>query len=342
MATSNISFRSKPINLDIQQSNIDRENGVIRNIVLAQVGEAKGHGVHLNQTFLEKLVAQGNDRKEVSTRLGHPTACDTAMGKQVGFYHNFKVEGDKAIADLKVLKAAKNSPSGGNVYDWIFDMAEERPEHIMNSIVFSSDGGFQLDEDGKEVEIEQNWWGYDAQFEDEPIFIRLKEFVKSDLVEDGAATDSLFSRQVNNHLFAETADSFLDENPLLLKFLQNNPAKVFEYAKRKGVEFEEKGLLDKIKSLFKSEEDNDEFDRIVLDNQKLSDDLAASIDTNAKVQSAQLEMQRLIDEKDAALEASELRIKELEQLIEGIDLNHFPKTPAAKMTKKPLWHKDNF
>jgi len=319
---------------------IDRENGVLHDVVMCQVGEAKGHDVNLEQSFIDDLVAYANENHQkngLKARLGHPSMSNQTMGTQLGSFNNFRVSGNQAVADLTLLDAASKSPNG-DLKEWVLSMAEEDPNFIMSSIVFKASEYYRYDADGKLFNDSQEEY-YNLTSEK---YVKLDSLMNCDLVEQGAATESLFSAQFNKDKFAVQVNEFLNENPKIDTFIKENPAKIVTLFKQRGIEFEEKGLLDKIKSLFKSEEDNDEFDRIVLDNQKLSDDLAASIDTNAKVQSAQLEMQRLIDEKDAALEASETRIKELEKLIEGIDLNHFPKTPAEKTKQKPLWHKDNF
>lgn len=347
MPKEKIYFKSSPKNTKALK--IDRENGYLRDVVLCEVGEASGHGVHLDQNFINDVAEQGNEKGKISARLGHPNMCNSAMGKQIGYYENFSVRGEQAIADFKVLKAAKNSPDGGNVYDWIFDMAEERPEHIMNSIVFIDGGAFQIDDEGNEVDLEEDdWWGYETKFKDREVFIRLGSLEKSDLVEDGAATESLFSKGLNNHLFASTADQFLEENPALLKYLQKNPASIFEYAKKKGISFEQSGFFKKIASFF-APADATDFDRITLDNQQLTEkigqleaDLLSKSTDLATADAAKIDLQTQFDELQKQLTAKNKKVNELQKLIDSVDIKNFKKESFEGDINKPSYHKDNF
>lgn len=341
-------FKSSPKNTTALK--IDRENGYLRDVVLCEVGEASGHGVHLDQNFINDVAKQGNEKGKVSARLGHPNMCNSAMGKQIGYYEKFSVRGEQAIADFKVLKAAKNSPDGGNVYDWIFDMAEERPEHIMNSIVFRDGGAFQIDDEGNEVDLEEDeeWWGYKTKFDDREVFIRLGSLEKSDLVEDGAATESLFSKGLNNHLFAATADQFLEENPELLKYLQKNPASIFEYAKKKGISFEQSGFFKKIASFFAPTNPTD-FDRLNLDNQQLTEkigqleaDLLSKSNDLQLADTAKNDLQTQFDAIKNQLAKKNKTVNELQKLIDSVDIKNFKKQSFDGDKNKPSYHKDNF
>ncbi len=52
-------FRSLPVYKQ-SPSLIDRESGIIKDIVLCQVGEAKGHDLFIDQDFINNVITFGN------------------------------------------------------------------------------------------------------------------------------------------------------------------------------------------------------------------------------------------------------------------------------------------
>ena len=142
-------LRTTPRFLELSASNIDAENGIIRDVVMAEEGEAKGHGINIDAQFIADLVAydQANYAKSgVRVRFDHPSGG--AMGSQLARMKNVRKrksdEGKmQAIADLHLLQAAKQSPTHGDMYSWVLAMAKEDPEFIMSSIVFSPGEYFQ-------------------------------------------------------------------------------------------------------------------------------------------------------------------------------------------------------
>ena len=250
-------FKSKPLGLSFAKgdakSNIDFEKGIIKNVVMCQVGEAKGHGLHLEQDFIDGLVAY--DKKNfakigVKCRFGHPAMSDTTMGTQMGMFHNFKVVGDKAVGDLQLLEAAELSPTRPKMRSWMLKMAEEQPDFVMMSIVFNSNTHYQRDENGKKRKI----WYYKEVKDDEGnqthvwvssnpelgnVYVDFDDTAihyYTDAVEAGAATENLFSNQFNNQKYAVAAADWLsNENPQILKFLQENPNKLLEFATKCGI-----------------------------------------------------------------------------------------------------------
>jgi hypothetical protein len=131
-------------------------------------------------------------------------------------------------------------------------MAEERPDFIMSSIVFAP-SGYYVKKDGKKMEA-RFFYGWDDDmfgwhYKDGEQWIKAEEadslFVEfdenkdakhhyTDIVEEGAATDQLFSTRINSHLFAAQADAFLNEHPHLITFLQENPDAVSAWMLRAG------------------------------------------------------------------------------------------------------------
>ena len=232
-------FKSKPLKQSqFEAEQIDTENGILKGVVLCQVGEAKGHGVHLGQDFIEDLVAYANENHKAGTkaRFGHPAMSDTTMGKQLGTFQNHRLEGDKAIADLHLLDSSNISRTPPGMKEWVLSMAAEKPDHIMNAIVFKPEGYYQINEDGEKEEVRMNPWGDPYGHDEErEVYTVFGQLYFSDLVEDGAATENLFGAQMNPDKFAVKAVEFVRDEPELLEFLQKNPSKLVEFAEQLGV-----------------------------------------------------------------------------------------------------------
>lgn len=209
---------------------------------MVEEGPAKGHGVMLDHEFVENVVAydQANFSSiGLKARFGHPSASSETMGTQLGVFSNFRKRRRngkmQAIADLKLLKAANESPTHPGMSNWVLDMAEERPDFIMSSIVFRGSGYYQKKENGHKRKVE-NEMDYD---ETQDLYVEFDaengaEHFYTDLVEQGAATDNLFSTKVNTHLFAAQVDDFLSNHPHLIDYLKDNPDDVAAWLDRAG------------------------------------------------------------------------------------------------------------
>ncbi|GIM60549.1 hypothetical protein CAPN008_05990 [Capnocytophaga canis] len=188
---------------------VDAENGIIHGVVLAQAGVNK-NGSYFSDTFLLAMEKQGNAKGEIKSRFGHPNMCTTALGTYIGDYKNFRVGNGKLYGDLHLSEISKkvNVPNGGvSMYDYVVEMAQTHPEKFGNSIVVYAD------EQEEEITNEKG--------EKKTVYsLILDKWVFSDLVDDPAATDSLFH---------DTADlgtkitEFLDDNPKIFEVLEQNP-----------------------------------------------------------------------------------------------------------------------
>jgi hypothetical protein len=211
--------------------------------------------------------------------------CGTSLGTYIGRYKNFRLSenGEYAVADLHVDEVCKKSPSG-NLYDYVFEMAETNPDMFGNSIVFK--GGLLKDEDGEIVEHE-NGMPYDV----------CESLLASDLVDEPAATDSLFQKDT----FANTVTNFLNTNPKILQLCVDNPSVVEtfikKYAASAGVDTSVAGRLkrafEKI-NLLKSE-------KVEKEDTSEKDDKITELNTSLKgakdkVSSLEAENKELADE----------------------------------------------
>jgi hypothetical protein len=204
-------FSSQPV-FDQPSAFVDRDNGIIRGVTVAKVGLAKGHNVRIDRKFLQQIVDQANSRPQgVKARFGHPNACSTALGSYLGRFKNYSYHSDLVKADLHLDDTARKAPSG-NLYDYVLDMAESNPDMFGASIAFQSD-------QFEELEFEEN-----GEKKKEKFF-RLKELRATDIVDDPAATDGLFSA---DSLPAQ-ATQFLDENPELSEFIFTKPERIIEF-----------------------------------------------------------------------------------------------------------------
>lgn len=241
-----------PVQLTFTSEQIDAENGILKDVVMCQVGPAKGHGVHLEQEFINDLIDYDNENftsTGLKARFGHPAMSDTTMGTQMGAFKNFRVEGEQALGDLHLLDAANLSPKYPSMKDWMLAMAEEKPDFVMSSIVFRPGSHYQRNKKGDKrycwcyVEVE----GEDGEKEERyqspkkelgKIFVEFGEngqHFYTDLVEAGAATDALFSNQFNTDKFAVQIVDFVKDHPELHQFVKDNPSKLIEFSEQLGI-----------------------------------------------------------------------------------------------------------
>ena len=201
-------FRANPQYNQAITQNIDTDKGVIYGVVLAQKGLNK-NGTYFSERFLNELKAKGDERGYIKARFGHPTMCNNSLGSYIGRYKNFKVEDEKLFGDLYLDDIAKDTNVEGRgitMYDYIMRMAQSNSEMFGNSIVILANYVIEeYEEDGEKKEADGH---------------ELIEWISSDLVDDPAATDSLFHSA--DDLGVKFTD-FLDENPEVFDILEKDP-----------------------------------------------------------------------------------------------------------------------
>ena len=188
---------------------VDNDRGILRGISVVTEGEAKGHGVWLDRDFVLETVRQGNDSKSgIKARFGHPTMSSTALGSFVGRFKGFRAEERSgslsAVADLYLSNSAKDTP-GGNLYDYVINLANEDPKAFGTSIVFEPADDFKKEDSPEKV------------------FATMSALRAADLVDDPAANpDGLFSSWANA-TWAGQVSEFLDTHPHVFELLDKNP-----------------------------------------------------------------------------------------------------------------------
>jgi hypothetical protein len=296
-------FRSKPT-YSQPTAKVDRETGVINGVQIVREGEARGHGVMLDGDFINDVSRFGNEKRDgIKSRFNHPAMSSGALGTYLGKFRNFRVDGTATYADLHLDESAKSTPSG-NLYEYVLNLAESAPDAFGNSISFQDDGNMYVKnrETGEKHALEYDWswdddedWSsqepktdmarkvrvgedlvdYDKTIYTEEKYVIISFLHASDLVDDPAATDGLFSAQVNSHAFAVQASDFLDANPEIWDFVERHPDKLapfFEkyraYSERKAL----KSTAPKMKKtilqrLFAAFRNNSRFDIAITDTE---------------------------------------------------------------------------
>ena len=249
-----VQFNSLP-NFNSSATNVDRENNVLKNICIANFGKNKNES-YFDEKFISDLVAKGNAQTQgVKSRFGHPSMCATSLGTYIGRYKNFNIQGNNCFADLHLDPITKKTQVEGKgimMYDYIMDMAERNPDMFGNSIhITYVKKDKPILKDGFEV-------------------LELNDITSSDLVDDPAATDALFSSNPND--LGVIVTQFLDQNPALFESVNKNPAiiedffeRYFNYFNRKPKINFNMSFLDKLKKKFSTEEETFDIDVTLAD-----------------------------------------------------------------------------
>lgn len=210
----NTYFKSLP-NFASTNINVDRENGVLKNTCVANFGDNK-NGSYFDETFINDLVSQGNAAEGgIKSRFGHPNECGTSFGTYIGRYRNFNIQNGNLFADLYLDNITKKTSVEGKgimMFEYIMDMAETNPDMFGNSIHIFSDV-------------------YEKPIDGELKYLHnLKKFKAVDLVDDPAATDSLFSANPND--LGVIFTDFLDNNPKIFEVVSKKPEIISDFFER--------------------------------------------------------------------------------------------------------------
>ena len=218
----------------------DTENLIVKGVVMAQVGEAEGHGIHADQEFIEMAAA---DCQKRFASKGLLSDCDHnrsgGMGKQLGVFKDIRVEGTKLLGDLHLYKSANLSPTHPGMADWFMSLAQEDNRAINSSIKFKEKGYFQKLKDGSKKKIwfrdkELGWISSDPKLG--KIFYEFGSMKKCDMVTDGALTDKLFDKDtmfnqfkdiVFHPEFMQMLETSEDQFPQLQDFFQDKEEQSF-------------------------------------------------------------------------------------------------------------------
>lgn len=120
----------------------DNGAGLIRGVAIATEGEALGHRMWLDRSFIEnvheRLKATGTTGLKV--RFTHPGLSSDGMGSFLGRAKGGETRDGITYADLHFAKSAHKAPDG-DLAEYVMNLAEEDPEAFGTSIVFEADYG---------------------------------------------------------------------------------------------------------------------------------------------------------------------------------------------------------
>lgn len=205
-------FNSLP-NFNSKSVNVDRENGILKNTCIAQYGENKNDSF-FDEPFLADLVKIGNEADGIKSRFGHPNMCSTSFGSFIGRYKNFNIQNKNVYADLYLDPVTKKTQVDGKgimMFEYITDMAESNPDMFGNSIHIYSEL-YENEVDGKNR-----------------VLHKLDKFKACDLVDEPAATDTLFSDSKDLGIIVT---QFLDNNPQLFGTIEKQPEIITDFFER--------------------------------------------------------------------------------------------------------------
>jgi len=197
------SFSTPPIAFSV--ASVDEAAGTLHKVIVAQAGKVKSYFEQIDAITLAQIEKLGNEKENgVKARFGHPNMCSSSFGTYIGRFRNFKVDGDKVYGDLHLDEVCKESPSG-NLHAYILKMAKNNPDMFGASIAFIP--------------------GEPVITDDEYPATRIEDLLATDLVDDPAATNSLFA--VDS--FSYQATRFLDENPAIAWLIAKKPDTIIEF-----------------------------------------------------------------------------------------------------------------
>ena len=222
------SFSTPPVAFSV--AFINEGSGVLQKVVVAQAGKVKSYFEEIDGETLSQIVQLGNAKENgVKARFGHPNMCSSAFGTYIGRFKNFQIDGEKVVGDLHLDTVCKNAPVG-NLYDYILTMAKKNPDMFGASMAF--------------IPAEP------ALGAGEFPLVRIEELLATDLVDDPAATNSLFA--VDS--FSYQATRFLDENPAIAAFIARRPETIIEFLLKyfSKTDLMKPEIFQKFKNLFAS------------------------------------------------------------------------------------------
>jgi len=160
---------------------------ILKGVAVITKGEARGHGLEIDDTALEQVVVLGNSRKTgVKARFGHPGMSTESMGTFLGRMKSFRKEDGVVRANLHLDPTSHESPNG-DLGAYVEQLAETDPEAFGASIVFQGSKEVRLDSEGLPAK--------NADGEQLLPLVRIEKLHAVDVVDEPAANDGLFSTQ---------------------------------------------------------------------------------------------------------------------------------------------------
>lgn len=109
-----------------KEARLEEDSTIIPNVYILSQGEARGHDLFIDKTSLEKAYElMSKAPNGVKVKMNHGSGLDAVLG----FARNPRIEGDKLLADLHLLKSSPH-------YALVKEMANEAPDQFGVSLAF--------------------------------------------------------------------------------------------------------------------------------------------------------------------------------------------------------------
>lgn len=185
-----------------------RKAGLIKGVSVITAGEALGHGMWIDNAFVESTTEHINSfNKGVKARFTHPGLSSDGLGSFLGRVMNAKTVGDKTIADLHFSSAGHNTPDG-DLASYVMDLARDDGDAFGLSIVFEADELAEESFLAEHTDENGQFTSPDANNQSHLPHARLSTLRAADVVDEPAANpDGLFHREQQ---FAQEATSIAE------------------------------------------------------------------------------------------------------------------------------------
>jgi len=109
-----------------KEARLEEESTIIPNVYILSQGEARGHDLFIDKTSIEKAYElMSKAPNGVKVKMNHGSGLEAVLG----FARNPRIEGDKLMADLHLLKSSPH-------YGLVKEMASEAPDQFGVSLAF--------------------------------------------------------------------------------------------------------------------------------------------------------------------------------------------------------------
>lgn len=195
---------------------IDDDEESLSGVSLITHGEAKGYFMWVDQVFVAQVESAMKSIDKLKCRFGHPSMFRDDR-PTLGYFTECITENGQAKSKLKFLSCANAVPGYGDVKSYILSIANEAPEMIGTSIVFSRDidsedrfieENLKRDKDGKQTFVTP-----DALNTRNLPHVRLATLMACDIVDSPAANPKgLFAasdataKDIVRYIFGDTED----------------------------------------------------------------------------------------------------------------------------------------
>lgn len=183
--------------------------GLIEGFSAIQRGEALGHKLWIDSVMLSQVAALGNAARGIKSRFAHPGQSSDGMGTLLGRSKNFRVEGDKVLADLHFAKSSHGTPDG-DLAEYVMQLARETPDLFGASIVFGSDYKAEKAFEAEHTDSKGRFTSPDPDNKHHLPHARVANLYAADLVDEPAANpDGLFAALSSKGSLGPEADALL-------------------------------------------------------------------------------------------------------------------------------------